>query len=141
MTDTIPLAAARMGPVIGGGYPGKGIMAGIAGSPCEQPGMESRVGMADGTGGRKTRKDPIQMTTGAGQTGMTTSQWEITVIESSRQPAIWVMTGVADSTELRVVPVVPGVAGVTIGWSAFEISIDMAAGAGHTGMFSDQLKA
>ena len=51
------------------------------------------------------------------------------MVKGDREPAIGRMAGITGGTVLPFVLVVPGVAGVAIGWRTFKNSIDMTAGA------------
>ena len=63
------------------------------------------------------------------------------MVESGRDPAAGGMTGAAIAAKLIFVSIVFCMTGVAIAGSAFKYIIDMAAGAGHAGVFAGQLEA
>jgi len=92
--------------------------------------------MTGGAGGGKTGEYCIPMAAVAGQVGMSAGEREFAVVERGRRPTIRGMAGLTGSAKLPFVLVVLGVAGVTIGWRAFEKSIDMTTSAWHAAMFT-----
>ena len=102
-------------------------------------GMHCRASRCTGRG--KTGEYPGGMAAGAGQAGMSSGQREYAVVESGWQPPIGSMAGVAGGSKLFVMFVILFMAGVTIGWRAFEDGIDMTTGARHAGVAADQLEA
>lgn len=117
-------------------------MALVAAHAGEQAGMEGRVAVAGGTGGRQAVEDAAGMTVGAGQPGMGTLEREgcQIVVEVGWQPGSSAVASGAARSVRASMGIIPGMARHACGRCAGKDPVDVAGFACHADVGAGEFK-